>query len=323
MRVGELSGVVGGRGQCAILAIMKNIIIIVIVVILAGVGIYFLNKGGSKMPVTTDTNQSTSTSPNSNQTASTTAETKSQEVIGHSVGGRDIIAYHYGSGNTELLFVGGIHGGYEWNTARVAYQAMDYLKANPSVIPANLKVTVIPVLNPDGLAKVVGTTTATFTAADVNSSQATQVAGRFNGNTVDLNRNFDCDWQTNGKWQNKTVSGGTAAFSEPESQAIKNYVNAQNPKAVVVWYSSAGGVYASNCHSTVLPETATLTDLYAKASGYPGHTSFDFYETTGDMTNWLAKEGTPAISVLLTNHTDTEWSKNQAGIKAVLDHYAQ
>jgi murein tripeptide amidase MpaA len=65
-----------------------------------------------------------------------------------------ITAYHYGTGDKEILFVGGIHGGYEWNTALVAYQLMDYLKANPNVIPKNVKVTVIPVLNPDGLIKL-------------------------------------------------------------------------------------------------------------------------------------------------------------------------
>ena len=146
---------------------------------------------------------------------------------------------------------------------------------------------------------------------------------RYNANGVDLNRNFDCDWKASGVWQTKTVSGGTAAFSEPESQAVETYLNAHTPKAVVVYYSAAGGVYSSNCHAGVLPETNTLTNLYAKASGYSANDSFDFYATTGDMTNWLAKEGVPAISVLLTNHTDTEWDKNKAGIDAVLAHYAQ
>jgi hypothetical protein len=119
------------------------------------------------------------------------------------------------------------------------------------------------------------------------------------------------------------VSGGTSAFSEPESQAIRAYVSAHSPKAVIVWYSAAGGVYASNCHNGVLPETQTLTDLYAKASGYPAHESYDYYEITGDMVNWLAKQGIPGISVLLTDHTSTEWDKNQAGVNAVLAHYAQ
>jgi hypothetical protein len=200
---------------------------------------------------------------------------------------------------------------------------MDYLKANPDVIPKNLKVTIIPVLNPDGLYEVVGTTTASFTQADVAPSQAAQIAGRFNANTVDLNRNFDCDWQSSVIWQGQKVSGGSGAFSEPESQAIKNYVETNKPKAVVAWYASAGGVFASSCDNGVLPETLTLTDIYAKAAGYTSSESYDFNAIPGDMVNWLAKMEIPAISVLLTNHTNTEWAKNQAGIKAVLEHYSE
>ncbi len=271
------------------------------------------------------TNTSTITNTNqpavSGNTTATTTEVQNsgQTVIGKSVEGRDIIAYSFGAGDKKILFVGGIHGGYEWNTSKVAYQLVDYLKANPDAVPENIKVTVIPVLNPDGLYKIVGTTTDNFTSANVSSNT---VPGRFNANNVDLNRNFDCDWQTTGTWQNKSVSGGSSAFSEPESLAVKNYIDANKPSAVVVWYSSAGGVYASSCHNGVSAETNTLTQKYASASGYPAYQSFDFYVTTGDMVNWLAKINIPAISVLLTNHTDTEWTKNQKGIESLLKYYS-
>ncbi len=182
--------------------------------------------------------------------------------------------------------------------------------------------TVIPVLNPDGLIKVVGTSDR-FTAAQVPATDAATIPGRYNANTVDLNRNFDCDWQASGTWQTKKVSGGSAAFSEPESAAIEAYVTAHPPTAAVVWYSAAGGVFASNCHDGVLAETRALTDAYSKASGYKAFDSFDFYAITGDMVNWFAKQKIPAISVLLTNHKDTEWDKNQKGIDAVLQRYAQ
>lgn len=244
---------------------------------------------------------------------------KPTEVIGTSVEGRDITAYHYGTGDTELLFVGGIHGGYSWNTALVAYELMDYLEANPEAVPEDVKVTVIPALNPDGLYKVTGKE-GRFTASDVSGDT---VAGRFNANTVDLNRNFDCAWQEKGVWQSREVSGGSAAFSEPESRAFKTYVDSQEPDAVVVWYSAAGGVFSSNCYNGVLPETKTLTNLYASASGYKAYEQFNFYEITGDMVNWLAMEGVPAISVLLTNHTDVEWDKNKKGIDAVLGYYGE
>ena len=300
---------------------MKNTIITILVIIIVGVGGYFLFK--SNVSKVSDGLTSTTTPQNNEQTNGTpvVVENKEETVIGKSVEGRNIIAYHYGTGDTELLLVGDIHGGYSWNTALVAYQAMDYLKANPSVIPANVKVTVIPVLNPDGLYKVVGKE-GRFTAVDVSPSQAIQTSGRFNANNVDLSRNFDCDWQSNAKWQNTPVSGGSAVFSEPESLAIKSYIETQKPKAVVVWYSAAGGVYASNCHNGVSTETNAITKKFASASGYPAYQSFDFYATTGDMVNWLAKINVPAISVLLTNHTDTEWTKNQKGIDALLKYYA-
>ena len=304
---------------------MKKIIIALLVIIVVGGGIYLFTKRSSN---NTTNNPSTNTTPTTtggeNTTATTTPEqnTAAETVIGKSVENRDITAYHFEKGDTELLFVGGIHGGYEWNTVLVAYQMMDYIKENPSVVPANVSVTVIPVLNPDGLNKTVSTA-GRFTAADVPSAQDKQVAGRFNANNVDLNRNFDCDWQSSAKWQSKTVSGGTKAFSEPESLAIKNYVEANKPAAVVTWYSAAGGVYASNCHNGVSAETNAITKKYATASGYPAFEDFDFYEITGDMVNWLAKGNIPAISVLLTNHTDTEWAKNKAGIEAILKYYAK
>lgn len=146
-------------------------------------------------------------------------ETKT--ILGKSVQGRDIAAYHFGDGEKEVVFVGGMHGGYSWNTTLLAYELMDHLEKNPGAIPAGVKATVIPVLNPDGLALVAGKTEG-FTKADVSTSETTRTNGRFNANNVDLNRNFDCDWKVSGTWQNRAVSGGSAPFSEPESQAFRS-----------------------------------------------------------------------------------------------------
>src|SRR3990167_4412116 len=303
---------------------MKNTLIALVIIAIIVFGVYLFIKSPSRSgEVPQDATTDIAETQSGDRTEEATIADKEKTIIGKSIAGRDITAYHYGTGTAEILFVGGIHGGYSWNTALVAYEAMDYLKANPNIIPENVKATVIPVLNPDGLQKVVGTSTVKFAQADVSSSQEVQIFGRFNANDVDLNRNFDCDWQKDGKWQSKTVSGGSEAFSEPESQAVKNYIETRNPKAVVGWYSAAGGVFASSCHNGVLPETLTLTNVYAKASGYPAYEDFNFYEITGDMVNWLAKKKIPAISVLLTNHTGIEWTKNQAGIKAILEYYAK
>ena len=310
---------------------MKYIIVAVIALLIIGGGFYFFQSSNlavdnpdqtsTSTPVTSTTTEESGTAAMTSTTSEASTERGADTVIGSSVNGTDITAHHYGEGEDELLFIGGIHGGYSWNTSLVAYELMDYLEENPEAIPENITVTVIPVLNPDGLEKVTGSTER-FVASDVSQSEAERIAGRFNANDVDLNRNFDCKWQPKSTWQTKTVSGGSKAFSEPESQAIENYVVKNTPTAIVTWYSSAGGVYSSNCEKGVLPETKTITNLYATAAKYSAHQEFDYYEITGDMVNWFAAQNIPAISVLLTTHEVVEWEKNKAGVDALLKYYA-
>jgi hypothetical protein len=297
---------------------MKKVIIAIIVIALVLGGVYyFINSNNIVMAP-----DQTEVITDGKVATTTVVVDKTKTVITKSVEGRDITAYHFGSGEKEIILVGGIHGAYSWNTSALAFEAMDYLKTNPSSIPANVKVTVIPVLNPDGLNKVAGTSNEEAFAL-LKNSKVNTVPGRFNANEVDLNRNFACDWKSVGVWQSKNVSGGAMAFSEPESLGMKNYIEMNKPVAVVVYYSAAGGVYSSSCGGAVTSETKDLTNAYAKASTYKASADFDSYETSGDMTNWLAKIKIPAISVLLTDHTNTEWSKNKAGIDAVLKYYAE
>ena len=304
----------------------KNTIVGIILIVVAALGIFLLTRNSSEEIYDTNSTVTPEETVEMDEVATTTeemsVENPSVVSIGQSAGGREILAYKHGNGEKEILFVGGIHGGYSWNTALLGYQLSDDLEANPETVPANVTATVIPVLNPDGLEKVVGTY-AQFSASDFSSTESERVAGRFNANGVDLNRNFDCDWQSVGMWQSREVDGGASAFSEPESMAIRNYVTRNNVEAAVVYYSSAGGVFASSCFNGILSETRDLTNAYADASGYPAYEEFDFYEVTGDMVNWLAGIEIPAISILLSNHDDIEESKNIRGIKAVLDYYAE
>lgn len=319
----------------------KNIGIILAILAIVGIGFLYyylanIPEGNENLPPIeksqTQEPQDTDNAPQENipvqentNGETTPAEEASEEqdasktIIGKSINGRDIAAYHFGNGPKEILFVGGTHGGYAWNTALLAYQLIDRLRNNPDDIPVNGKITVIPVLNPDGLAKVVDTA-GEFTAADVLASADISVA-RFNANNVDLNRNFDCNWQAKAVWQSKTVSAGTAAFSEPESAAIRDYAQNHQLAAVVAWYTSGGGVYSASCGNGVSSETQTLTDLYANASGYAAHSNFESYQVSGDMTDWFAKNNVAAIGVLLTASDSTEWSKNWAGCQAVIDHF--
>jgi len=241
------------------------------------------------------------------------------KVVGTSVEERNIEAYTYGKGETHLLFIGGIHGGYEYNSVLLAYKLIDYLNVNTDIIPDNITITVIPSANPDGLYEVTGKEgrfSITDVVADTEEGQ-----GRFNANGVDLNRNFDCKWQQKSKWRGNIVSAGSKAFSEPEAVTIRNFVLKNNPDAVIFWHSQSNAVYASECEDGILPETLEIMNAYSLASGYPAVDSFDAYEITGDAEGWLASINIPAITVELKTHETVEWDRNLAGIRALFAYY--
>ena len=288
--------------------IVAGIAFVVVLVI----GISVSRKTVNPVPVTTPAASSQYVSPN-------------HRIIGHSVEGRNIEAFTYQSAKSSpdakhLLFVGGVHGGYEWNTVLLAYSFMDYFEANPSFIGDNLVITIIPSANPDGVYRVTGKQ-GRFTVADVSTDAKILASGRFNGNDVDLNRNFDCKWQAKGTWQTREVSGGTKAFSEPESQTIRDFIANYHPEAAIFWHSQSNGVFASQCGKGILPVTLDLMNAYSKASSYPAIKSFDAYTTTGAADDWLSTIGIPAITVELQTHSSIEWERNLAGIKAVLEYF--
>ncbi len=242
------------------------------------------------------------------------------KIIGKSVEGRAIEAYIYGKGSTHLMFVGGIHGGYEWNSVLLAYQIMDYLKENPDIISKNLTIAIIPSANPDGVYKVIKKE-GRFNINDIPSDKLPLGTGRFNARDVDLNRNFDCKWQPKSMWQGKVVDAGTKVFSEPEAVAIRDFVSQYVPKSVIFWHSKSNSVYASQCQKGILPETINIMNVYAKASGYSAVKTFDAYQTTGDSEGWLASINIPAITVELKTHETVEWTQNMAGVKALFKYY--
>ncbi|HEY9584680.1 MAG TPA: M14 family metallopeptidase [Candidatus Paceibacterota bacterium] len=284
----------------------KPIVIIVFVIVAIGLGVFVfvgLGKAPQSLPVAAATLEPIHT------------------VIGLSVEGRNVDAYTYGNGEVKLLFVGGIHGGYEWNSVILAYQFMDYLEANPKSLPDNLTVAIIPSANPDGVFKVIGKE-GRFAISDVPIS-SDESPGRFNANGVDLNRNFDCKWQPKSLWKSKTVSAGSAPFSEPEAKALKDYILENNISAAIFWHSQSNAVYASQCENGILPTTLDIMNDYSKASGYPAVKTFDAYATTGAADDWLASIGISAITVELSTHKTIEWEKNLLGIKAIFDYYGQ
>jgi predicted deacylase len=239
-------------------------------------------------------------------------------AIGFSAGGRPLTDYQFGSGPNQIALVGGMHGGYEWNTILLAYRLIDYFTQNPDAVPETVTLHIIPAANPDGQFAVAGRD-GRFSPADVDAA-ADNFPGRFNGNGVDLNRNWDCQWQPAGKWRDQEIDAGEFPFSEPETAALRDFFLALQPTAVVFWHSAANGVYGAGCPDLYQP-AYDLTQLYGSAAGYPVYESFDSYEVTGDASDWLALQGIPAITVELETHEALDWEKNLAGVTAVFGPY--
>lgn len=240
------------------------------------------------------------------------------KIIGRStVCGIPIVSFQLGNGEIPIILVGGIHGGYEWNTILLAYGLLDHLWLNPTLIPTPVTLYIVPNANPDGLYAVTSRT-GRFGLADIGE---VTVPGRFNGRNVDLNRNWDCEWTPSAVWRDNQISGGNEPFSESENQYLRDFILDIDPKATVFLHSAASGVFASGC-GPVDPASWELGQIYSEASGYPLYEKFTYYKVTGDAGDWLASQGIPSISVELSTHESLDWNDNLEGLTALMSHLA-
>lgn len=245
-------------------------------------------------------------------------DTKQYLILGYSTNQYPIECYRFGGGHRHITLIGGIHGGYEWNTILLAYAMIDHFSDTPRDVPDSLTLHIIPCANPDGLAAVIGRS-GRFSTKDIPKNTE---SGRVNGKGVDLNRNWDCRWDSAAVWRKKKVSGGSVPFSETETSLLKTFLLLLRPHCVVSWHSQYPGVFPGKCGSDdeiSLP----LAKMYSKASGYPYKINFEDYPVTGDASNWLSGQGIPAIHVELTNHHQIEFRRNLETVLVIMKSIAE
>jgi hypothetical protein len=229
------------------------------------------------------------------------ADTRST-VLGTSQNGIPLTLYTLGSGSKRVLLIGGQHGGPEANTVELADALLDYFEGNPAEVPSSIELDILPIANPDGL-----------------SAGSRQFA-----DGVDPDRNWGgADWRTDAFDSNavfRTGLGGPEPFSEPETQALANWVLANQP-AFIVNYHSAGGFMFGGRDGL----SGVLSSIYAQTSGYSwpqpgvnGQRSPLPYQASGSMNVWLRESGIPAVLVELTTPRSVEIERNLAAVKAVL-----
>jgi hypothetical protein len=222
-------------------------------------------------------------------------------LYGTSVQGRPLQAFRIGTGPVLRALVGGIHGGYEENTTRLVDAFFSYLTAAPDLIPPQLTLYLIPLVNPDGAA-----------------AGTDRILGRLNAHSVDLNRNWDFQWQPVASHGTQPVSAGTAPFSEPETSALRDFILSHHIQAAIFYHSAMSEIYPGAGKDT--SKTVELALLMAEYTGYrytpegiPGQI------TTGDAINWLTTQGITAVEIELSTHTDLDWEPNLDALLAFLN----
>ena len=133
-----------------------------------------------------------------------------KRVIGQSVRGRDIVAWHLGEpGTPTYVLVSTMHGN-EPHTRQI----LQALRDGPAFDGIN--VWVVPTYNPDGLA----------------------AGSRKNAHGVDLNRNFPYRWaDLDGGYES-----GPRPASEPETRAMMAFLSEVRPERVLSFHQPLLGV---------------------------------------------------------------------------------
>jgi murein peptide amidase A len=131
-------------------------------------------------------------------------------IFGHSANGLPIPMYHFGSRGPSVLIIGGVHG----NEPEGIACANGLLDIFSKSFPYHLRLDLIPTFNMDGAL----------------------TGQRKNGNGVDLNRNLPTnDWTA--KFDQEKYFPGGKANSEPESQALVNYLKIHKIAFVISLHS--------------------------------------------------------------------------------------
>ncbi len=220
------------------------------------------------------------------------------QTIGHSVLGRPIEMYSFGTveGGRPVLVMGAIHGN-EPTSADVSRGLLAELLADPRAATDGVDgvpVAIIPVANPDALAA--GT--------------------RHNANKIDVNRNFPSR-NFNERTPGRAFRGGTKAASEPETVALMNVIERLRPRLIVTVHSIADGKHCNNYDG---PARA-IAEVMTKHNGYPAVPTIG-YPTPGSLGNWGGNDRQiPMITLELPRALPASraWPDNRAAVYAAIE----
>lgn len=154
----------------------------------------------------------------------------------------------------------------------------------------NRDIYIIPMVNPDGAEFDIATGRYQMWRKNRKANNGSNCAG------VDLNRNYGFKWGTGGSSSSpcSDVYMGPHAFSEPETQAIKAFVeNRHNLKVLLSFHTFSelilypwGHKYDAIENPRDLSTYESMARTMAQWNGYTPQPSSDLYIASGDTTDW-------------------------------------
>jgi subtilisin family serine protease len=235
--------------------------------------------------------------------------------IGQSIEGRTIWAIKISDNvaldedEPEILIVGG-HSGRELMSSEIPLFQAKYFTENYEIdykineIVNNIEIWFIPIINPDGHVYV------------EKIDPLWPKNRRDNGDGtfgVDIKRNYGYQWGYDeiGSSSDSSTSNyrGTSAFSEPETQAIKNFIDAHNITYALSYYNYGEQIfYPWDYINQDTPDHAKFLELanalQSELPNYKIGNPLDFYyPSNGDFNDYLyGEKGIFALTIRVNNY---------------------
>jgi len=223
---------------------------------------------------------------------------------------RDLWAIHFkkaGSGKPVVLFAGAHHAR-ELVTPEVVIGMIHHLTdgygkdAEVTAAVDNRDIWLVPMVNPDGHA---------LAERGANQRKNTNnVTGGKSRLGVDLNRNYDAAWGTAGDSgsPDSDTFRGSKAFSEPETQAMRDLMLRIKPVFLLTFHSFSNAVMWSWDKTAAPPPDKRLEPIgkaLGKLSGYDAYQGAQMYVNSGDDVDWsFEKLGTLSYTVEIGSYND-------------------
>lgn len=210
-----------------------------------------------------------------------------RETIGQSHCGRNIDVFYLGNTAEQILFCGAFHG-MESITSYILLMFLDELCAAAKTGGSLCEIRVdrflkrrglalIPCVNPDGveIAARGALSCGRYRSLVEKVSGGNTQKWQANAAGVDINHNFDAQWQTlhlleqsNGICSAAmTRYGGEFPESEPETRALTHFCKTHNIRHALAFHSQGEEIYSEFGKNTP-PRSHLMANVLSQSSGY-------------------------------------------------------